>query len=99
MNATEIIQLLPDKLLSDLAIETRVNKYSKKLQGETIFKLLLYCVLSYKDNSLRRMECAYESIAFRLLNSQIAGKIKFKVTIYNSTQKLVFTQMLTLNPM
>ncbi|MEZ5055272.1 MAG: hypothetical protein R2807_11015 [Chitinophagales bacterium] len=62
MNATEIIQLSPDKLLSDLAVATNVNKYSKKLQGEIIFKLLLYCILSYKDNSLRRMESAYESL-------------------------------------
>ncbi|MEZ5053658.1 MAG: IS4 family transposase [Chitinophagales bacterium] len=77
MNATEIIQLLPDKLLSDLAVATNVNKYSKKLQGEIIFKLLLYCILSYKDNSLRRMESAYESFAFKLLNQQCLGSIKF----------------------
>lgn len=106
MNATEIIQLLPDKLLSDLAIETRVNKYSKKLQGETIFKLLLYCVLSYKDNSLRRMECAYESIAFRLLNSQIAGKIKFnsiseRLSIINASyfQRLYEASIATFYPL
>ena len=75
MNATEIIQLLPDKLLSDLAIETNVNKYSKKLQGEIILKLLLYCILSYKDNSLRRMECAYESFALKLLNLSLKSTI------------------------
>ena len=77
MKASEIIQLLPDNLLYDLAIETKVNKYSKKLQGEIIFKLLLYCILSYKDNSLRRMENAYESFAFKLLNGHHSGKIKF----------------------
>lgn len=69
MNVGKILSLLPDDLLEDLAIETEVNKYSKKLQGEVIFKLLLHCILSHKDNSLRIMESAYESIAFSLFNA------------------------------
>ena len=71
MEVSEIISLLPDSLLDDLAVETRVNHYSKKLQGQVIFKLLLYCILSYKDNSLRMMESAYESIGFKLLNAPL----------------------------
>ena len=63
--------LLPDDVLDELASETQVNRYSKKLQGQLMFKLLLYCILSYKDNSLRMMECAYESIGFKLLNAQL----------------------------
>jgi hypothetical protein len=43
MTANNLLELLPDKLLEELAIESGVNKYSKKLQGEVIFKLLLYC--------------------------------------------------------
>lgn len=69
MEVYKILSLLPDDLLEGLAIETKVNKYSKKLQGEVIFKLLLYCILSHKDNSLRIMESAYESIAFSLFNA------------------------------
>lgn len=68
MEVYKILSLLPDDLLEGLAIETKVNKYSKKLQGEVIFKLLLHCILSHKDNSLRIMESAYESIAFSLFN-------------------------------
>jgi hypothetical protein len=64
----QLLALLPEDLLSELALETGVNRYSKKLQGELIFKLLLHCILSYKDNSLRTMESAYESMAFKLLN-------------------------------
>jgi hypothetical protein len=66
-----ILSLLPDDLLEELALETGVNKYSKKLQGEVIFKLLLHCILSHKDNSLRIMTSAYESIAFNLLNAPL----------------------------
>lgn len=68
MGAEELLRLLPDELLSELALATGVNRYAKKLQGELIFKLLLHCILSYKDNSLRTMASAYESFAFKLLN-------------------------------
>jgi len=69
MDVQAILSLLPEDLLSELAIESKVNRYSKKLQGEIIFKLLIHCILSYKDNSLRVMESAYESVVFGLLNT------------------------------
>lgn len=73
MEISQILALLPENVLGELAIETGVDRYSKKLQGELIFKLLLHCILSYKDNSLRTMESAYESIGFRLLNVKKSG--------------------------
>lgn len=80
MDANQIISLLPEELLADLAIETKVNRYAKKLQAEILFKLLIHCILSHKENSLRTMESAYESMAFQLLNS---GKKKNSIR-YNS---------------
>jgi hypothetical protein len=74
MNAKQILSLIPNELLSELAISSGVNKYSKKLQGELIFKLLIYCIITYKDNSLRRMESAYESVGFAFLNSKMSSK-------------------------
>jgi hypothetical protein len=73
MDVEAILALLPDGVLADLALETKVNRYSKKLQAEVIFKLLLHCILSHKDNSLRTMESAYESMVFGLLNSETRG--------------------------
>jgi hypothetical protein len=71
MDASELLSLLPDSDLEELALETHVNKFTKKLQGELVFKLLIHCILSFKDNSLRTMESAYESIAFKLLNAKM----------------------------
>jgi hypothetical protein len=68
MEVSQLLSLLPESILSELALSTQVDKYTKKLQGELIFKLLLHCILSFKDNSLRTMESAYESMGFRLLN-------------------------------
>ncbi len=69
MDASQIISLIPSSLLNELAIETDVNRYAKKLRSEVVFKLLMHCILTHKDNSLRTMESAYESMVFSLLNN------------------------------
>src|SRR3954447_13206023 len=78
MSIEKLLSLVPDNLLEKLAIETGVDHYAKKLQGEVIFKLLLYCIISHKDNSLRTMESAYEKLAFQLLNQRYnQGSVRF----------------------
>lgn len=69
MELQKVLSLLPSNLLEELAIETEVNVFSKKLQGEVMFKLLLHCIISHKDNSLRVMESAYETLFFKLINA------------------------------
>lgn len=76
MNSKDIIDLIPDKLLEDLAIETSVDKYAKKLNGKVVFRLLLHCILSYKDNSLRRMESHFEKVLFSYVN-QDAQNVRY----------------------
>ena len=61
---SKIINSIPSSLLSALAVETNVDKFSKKLQGEIIFKLLLYCILTEKETSLRGMQSAFETSVF-----------------------------------
>jgi hypothetical protein len=70
MELQKVLSLLPSKLLEALAIETEVDAYAKKLQGEVIFKLLLHCIITHKDNSLRTMESAYETLVFKLINGR-----------------------------
>lgn len=53
---------MPDELLGQPARDSQVDFYAKKLKGKIIFKLLLFSVLTYKDNSLRRMESHYISL-------------------------------------
>lgn len=68
MELQKVLSLIPANLLEELAVETEVNVFSKKLQGEVMFKLLLHCIISHKDNSLRVMESAYETLFFKLIN-------------------------------
>ena len=76
MNVKQIIELLPDELIDDLAVSTKVDKYAKKLDGKTVFNLLIHCILSYKDNSFRRMENHFESLSFAYVN-QDNKKVKY----------------------
>lgn len=85
MDASQIISLIPSSLLKELALETGANRYAKKLQAEIVFKLLIHCILSYKDNSLRTMESAYESMAFNLLNY---GKKKHQIRFSSISERL-----------
>jgi Transposase DDE domain len=70
MESSQLLSLIPEGILEEFALETDVNKYTKKLYGEVVFKLLIHCILSFKDNSLRTMESAYESVVFKLLNAK-----------------------------
>lgn len=65
----KLLALLPEDVLTDLAAESGVDYNAKKLQGEVVFKLLLYCLLSNKECSLRSMASAYESAIFSLLSA------------------------------
>lgn len=77
MDLNKLISFIPDGILSELAVQTNVDHYTKKLHGEVIFKLLLHCLISHKNNSLRTMESAYESMVFRLLNNHNKDSVRF----------------------
>ncbi len=85
MDASQIISLIPSSLLNQLSIETDVNRYAKKLRAEVVFKLLMHCILSHKDNSLRTMESAYESMVFNLLNN---GTKKQQISFSSISERL-----------
>lgn len=61
----ELLSFFPKSTFEELGLETGIDKHSKKLQGELIFKLLLYCILTDKQTSLRGMVSAFESSVFR----------------------------------
>lgn len=68
--ASRLLSFIPDSKLEAFALNTCVDKHAKKLQGELLFKLLFYCSLTEKDNSLRGMQSALESSLFRALSPE-----------------------------
>ena len=85
MKVEQLLTLLPDTVLEELAVETKVNHYAKKLQDQVIFKLILHCLLTQKSCSLRGMESAYETSFFRLLN---AGAHQDSIAISSISERL-----------
>jgi len=81
----KLLSFIPDKQLESFAIETQVNKGTKKLHGELLFKLLLYCMVTEKENSLRGAQSALESAVFRTL-SGISGE--FSVSHSSISERL-----------
>lgn len=79
MSAEELLNYIPKEILQALCIEYKVNHQVKKLDGITMFQLLLYSFLTSRENSYRVMEEFYHSIAF----SEIANKVHNGVK-YNS---------------
>ena len=63
-----LLSFISDDDLEAFALETGVNKHTKKLHGQLLFKLLVYCFVTEKDNSLRGMRSALESTIFRALS-------------------------------
>jgi Transposase DDE domain len=63
----KLLSFIPDKELEAFAFDTKVDKYTKKLTGKLLYKLLLYCCLTEKDTSLRGVKSSLESTIFRTL--------------------------------
>lgn len=74
----KVFALLPNDVLAKLAVDTSVNYNAKKLQGEVLFKLLLYCLLTTKQCSLRSAASTYESAIFGIINAGLdKGSIRY----------------------
>lgn len=67
INANEVINLIPDEILDQIASDTKVDFKVRKLYGKLLFKLFLFTALSANRVSLRIMELIYASRKFQSL--------------------------------
>lgn len=84
-NIQHILRLIPDNLLSKLAINSKVDYCAKVLQGERIFYLLLYALLKSKEISQRYLEDVFKSPSFKFLFNY---SIDLKVTHSSISERL-----------
>jgi hypothetical protein len=71
VNLNELLKSIPDKKLSFLGVETKVDHQVKKLKGTIIFRLILMSMLESSKASLRVMEAVTQSAKFKkLIGSQ-----------------------------
>ncbi|UUC46704.1 IS4 family transposase [Flavobacterium cerinum] len=89
MNVSEVLNYIPKEELSRLSLEYNIDYQVKKLDGQTMFQLLLFSMLNVRHNSLRVMEHFYHSLAFKSIANQSFDGVK-----YNSLRD----RLVTINP-
>ncbi|MCD8178327.1 MAG: IS4 family transposase [Tannerellaceae bacterium] len=67
ISVNELLSIIPDKELSRIASETKVDYYTKVLYGRSMFYLLLYGLLETERSSLRSLEDLYNDAKFKYL--------------------------------
>jgi len=74
VKAEELLALLGDSLLQDVARELGSDKWVIKLKTVTVFKLVLYSLLDSERISLRTMADQYLSVPFQTLEQSVIGQ-------------------------
>ncbi|MBU2652069.1 MAG: IS4 family transposase [Bacteroidetes bacterium] len=104
IGASDLIKLIPDELLLDLAAETNVDYQVKKLYGRNVFNLLLFGLLENERIGLRSLEDFYNSRKFRALfklpgtmptakfNSFSARLAKMNVDFFSKAYEAIYEQ-------
>lgn len=78
MKVKELLNLIPQTTWDKLIKETNVNYKAKKLDGQLLFSLLLYSLVTTKNTSLRVMEQLFNSYLFQSIHSKpIANEVKY----------------------
>lgn len=63
----QLLEFIPEALISNLSANTKVDHYSKVLHGKKIFYLLLYGILENEKLSQRSLEDTFNDRVFKLL--------------------------------
>ena len=63
----DLLKLIPEGLLLDIARETNVDYQVKKLYGRNVFNLLLYALIEKERVGLRGLEDLYKSSKFKTI--------------------------------
>lgn len=73
-HAADFVRMLPEQTLARMAVTTKVDRYSKVLQGVRLFNLLLYALVLCKTMSQRKLEKVFESRIFCTLFDYSTGE-------------------------
>lgn len=63
----QVLEFIPEALLSHLSATTKVDYYSKVLHGRKMFYLLLFCIFDNEKLSQRTLEDTFNSSGFKAL--------------------------------
>ncbi|HXW52973.1 MAG TPA: hypothetical protein VEL47_02580 [Myxococcota bacterium] len=70
----QAFSLIPDKLIARIAQETDVNRFHKKHDVNTVFKLVLFSHIMHESVSLRVLEADSGSSVFKAFSNGMLGR-------------------------
>jgi hypothetical protein len=74
----QLLSIIPDEDIRKIAKRTKVDYYTKILDGKSLLCLILYSLIESQRNSLRTMEDIFNSSAFKFLfNLDSTKKVKY----------------------
>lgn len=78
VSIVQLLSIIPEEDIRRIAKKTRVDYYSKILNGKSLLYLLLYSLIETQRNSLRTMEDIFNSSSFKFLfNLDSSKKVKY----------------------
>ena len=88
INVQKILALIPENLLSKLSADTKIDYCAKVLQGQRIFNLLLYGLLTTDRTSQRTLEDLFRSDLFKSMFNYDAGLKVSHSSIFTRLSKI-----------
>jgi transposase len=67
ISAKHLLEYIPEALISNLSITTKIDHYAKVLHGNKLFYLLLYGILDNEKLSQRTLEDTFNDSVFKVL--------------------------------
>jgi len=67
IGATQLLEIIPEGLLANLSLTTKVDHYAKVLHGKKLFYLLMYGILENERLSQRSLEDTFNDSVFKVL--------------------------------
>lgn len=107
VHATQVIRMVPDEMLAELAVRTKVDYCAKVLTGRRMFYLLLYAFLCADRLSQRKLEAVFASRPFKTLfnysadmkvtRSSISTRLKtISLDFFEQAYELIYGQLSSL---
>ena len=87
----QLLGFIPEALLTNLSLTTRIDHYAKVLQGNKLFYLLLYGILDNDRLSQRTLEDTFNDSVFKMLFNLDEMKRYAEVLFLSDCPRLILT--------
>lgn len=83
VSVSQLLEIIPDELLEEIALQVSADKWVKKLKASAVFKLVLFTLLNSERMSLRVMESNTRDPYFRSIYLELPrfGRHQVKHTL------------------